>query len=200
MPEQKQSRRQRKLEALLAKNHVPGNGVVVSSAKDSKKVKIRATVYPSGGGQPYEEDVHVSDDGTFTVKDSSLTFHVSKGSVIRGLDGLMRTVVREDQASTINVSSLSGENVMHPMVLNGIAKNNYWQQFGDFLNRKAFWRQAGTWGMIGVGIGILGALVWQIKTTGNGFEELGDAIRGMGGGSGTGSSGTTSHNPIAPGA
>lgn len=187
----------------MAKNHVPGNGAVVTSAKDAKKVKLRAMIYPSGGGQPYEEDVSVGDDGTFTIKDSSLTFHVSKGSVVRCLDGLMRVAVREDMAGTINFSSLAGENIMHPMVLNGVAKNNYWQQWGDFLNRKAFWRQAGTWGIIGIGLGILGALIWNIKTTGNGFEDLGDAIRagigGSGGGGGTTDSSGATHNPIAPG-
>lgn len=186
----------------MARNSVPGNGAVVQSAKDAKKVKVRAMVYPSGGGQPYEEDVQVSDDGTFTIKDSSLTFHVTKGSVVRCLDGLMRVCVREDQALTINISGLSGENIMHPMVLNGIAKNNYWQQWGDFLNRRGLWKQVGTWGMIAVGICLIGTMIWLITTTGGGFEDLSDAMKD---GFGSSSSGTSTgpgggHNDIAPGA
>jgi hypothetical protein len=196
----KPSRRQRKLEAMLAKNTVPGNGAVITVAKDSKKVKVRAIVYPSGGGQPYEEDVQVGDDGTFTLKGSSLTFHVTKGSVIRCLDGQMRVCVREDQAQTVNLSTLKGENIMHPMTLNAIAENNYWKQWGDFLNRKAFWRQASTWGMIAVGVCIVLALVWNVKTTGNGFEDLKNAWETYAGSASGGTTGNPSgHNPIAPG-
>ena len=191
--------RKSRLEAALAKNQVPGNGVVVSTAKDIKKVKLRAMIYPNGGSQPYEEDIQVGDDGTFTVKGSSLTFHVSKGSVVRCLDGLMRVIVHEGQGQTVNVASLTGENVMHPMTLNAIAENNYWKQWSDFLGRRAFWRQAGTWGMILIGVGVLLVLAWQVKTLGNGFEDLAHAWQNLH----TGTDPTTAaeaagHNNIAP--
>lgn len=193
--------RKAKLEAMAAKNHVPGNGTVTTVAKDSKKVKLRAVVYPQGGGQPYEEDVQVDDQGTFTLKDSSLTYHVSKGSVIRGMDGLMRTNVREGDAQTVNMASLDGDNVMHPMVLNAIVENNLWKQWNDWMGRQGLWKQAGTWGMIAIGICLVGVLIWNIKTTGNGFEELKDALQTWNGGQGGAPSGSSAgHNSIAPGA
>lgn len=156
---------------LLA-NTVPGNGVVATVAKDSKLVKIRATVYPSGGSQPYEEDVQVKDDGTFTLHDKSMSYHVSRGSVILGLDGLMRTIVNEAEAQTVNIYSLKGENVMHPMTLNAIAENNYWQQWGDFLRSQGLGRKLATWGMMAAAVVLILVTIWQVVTLGDGFEDL----------------------------
>lgn len=184
---------------LLAKT-VPGNGVVTAVAKDVSKVKLRATIYPSGGAQPYEEDISVQDDGTFTLEGSSLTYHVSHGSVIRCLDGLLRTNVHEAQPNTINIGSLRGENIMHPMTLNAIARNNYWQQWGDFLRSQSLGRKIVTWGMMAAAVIMIIVTVWQVATIGDGFDELAKAFGSAAASNPPVAGPSNGHNQIAPGA
>lgn len=193
-----------KLKQMVALNEIPGNGPISVAAKSDKRAKIIAMVYPPGGGDPYEEEVSIEENGTFTLKKTNLTYHVSPGSCVRCIDGKRRTVVRQDNTETVNVALLNGDNVMHPIVFNGVANNNYWRQWQDWVRRQAQWKSATTWGLMALGVcGVL-LVLWQIKTIGGGLEGVQDALHNLRAGS-TPTAPTTpaqqaGHNAIAPGA
>jgi hypothetical protein len=174
------------------------------TAKNQKNLKIRVAVYTRSRGS-YEEDVVTQENGTFTLKDTNLTYTVARGSVRRGLDGLLHTNVLEDHPQTIDIHILRGNPVIHPRVTNSIATQNYWAQWSDWARRLGAWKSATTWGLMGLGITMLLMMFWMVKTVGTGFEDVGnamnnlaEAMRANGGGASTPAA-QAGHQPIAPG-
>lgn len=184
----------------LLKEDSDGGVIRAIKGDNPRKRKILATIYPQGGGHPYEVEVEPGEDGLFTVGED-LTFKVVKGSVIRGTDGRLRTVCHEGNPHTVSAQMLEGDDVVHPKVMHTVAYNNYITQFGA-LSRAGLWRQFGTWGLVVV-LGIMCfLLVWMVKTIGGGMEELRGTLEGIQVASQSGAPGSgaaAGHNNIAPG-
>lgn len=163
--------------------------------EDDDERRIRVTVFPSDGGKPYIRDVEVDDDGLFALdQDSGAKYMLTRGSVwVEG--GVERAVVCEESERTVNPSSLVGDDIMSPRTLHGIAERNLLAQWDDLQRRRGFWTQGSTWLMITLAVTFLVMVLWQIKTVGDGFEQLADAIRAAELSTG----GSARHQPIAPG-
>ncbi len=185
----------KKAEAL----ETPG-GEPIQAAKEGKKRTIRATVFPREGGRPYITEVEPDDEGFFDI--GEMTYQITRGSVWDE-SGILRMIVNEGNALTINGHNLTGDSVIDPIVLHGVANNNLWTQFGELSRRKSAWKQASTWGFILIGVGVVLLLFWQIRTLGSGFEELRQALEGLQLGGGEGQTPTDAeeagHQPISPG-
>lgn len=148
------------------------------ATKPVKARSLRATIYPQGGGQPYEQDVAVAEDGTFDLGEA-MTYKVTKGSVCLGLDGISRTIVHEGNPQTVNVAMLQGDLILHPSVLHAVAHNNLLKQQADLESQRGVLGAVKTWGtMILVVCGIL-VLVWMTRTIGSGLEGIADALSTM---------------------
>lgn len=185
----------------------------VTASKQGKKRTLRVSVFPKEGGRPYFADVEPTDKGMFTlVQDDPMTYKIQRGSVWEE-DGKLRAVVNEGNPLTVNAYTLVGDDSFDPVALNGVASNNLWEQYAEIARRKNAWKQASTWSFITLGVVFILVMIWNVRTTGAGFEELKDAIAnlqlGSGGGDGGASTGSTpppsgdaagsGHQPIAPG-
>lgn len=174
--------------------------VPVRASKEGKRRSLRVTVFPKAGGSPYFADVEPDDQGTFDLGDKQ-TYHVVKGSVWEE-DGLLRAVVNEGSPNTINVFALTGDDSMNPIALHGIASNNLWIQLDTLAKRKSVWKSAGTWGVMILGVVLCLLILWNVKTTGDGFDNLTsglEALRASQGAPATPAA-QAGHQNIAPGA
>lgn len=171
---------------------VDTEGEAPSVDEDRDTREIRLTVFPQGGGRPYVREVEVDEDGQFELEGKHGTWTLRPGSVwVEG--GVERALVHEERPETVNSETLAGSEVMHPDVFHGVAKNNLWVQLDEVSKRRTGWHNPQTWTVIVLG-GVLCLLfLWQIKTMGDGFGELADAIRASFNAAGSG------HQDIAPG-
>lgn len=178
----------------LMKAKVDTSEESVEVDEDREERVIRAVVFPEGGGQPYVKDVEVGSDGTFELEHKEGVFTIQPGSVWSE-GGTERCILHEERPMTVNPQMLAGEGVMSPETLHGIARNNLWVQLDEVSRRDSAWKNPQTYAFIIMGGLLLLLVFWQIKTTGDGFEQLADAIRssGFGGGGGSG------HQDISPG-
>lgn len=172
------------------------------AAKKNKSSKLNVLVFDPEGGAPYTVEVH-QEDGLFNLPGRDLTYKISRGSVwIEG--GASRTCVNADNPQTINIHTLTGSDVFHPITLNGVAENNLVKQVVASAKTKPVWARASTWGILGMGL-LMGLLLfWLVKTLGTGLEDLQQAIENIkitvqNTGSGGSSGNSTQHNRIAPG-
>jgi hypothetical protein len=140
--------------------------------------EIRATVFRTGGGVPYIIDVETGGDGTFTLPDTTQTYQIAPGSVWEE-GGTERVIVNEDHPTTINAHAVNGDDVMDPQVLNGLVTNNYIRQLDDAQRRQGVWQRKETWAFIAFAGAFLLLVFWQIKTIGDGFEQLAQAIENV---------------------
>lgn len=174
------------------------------TAKKGKPSKLNVLVYPAQGGHPYSVDV-VPDGNTFTLKGSDLTYHISPGSVYIE-KGEARTTVNSENPQTVNIHSLTGSDVMHPKILNGIVMNNYIMQVQKFAKTPKPWQQLRTISLMVISL-LAGLMAfWLIREIGSGFEAIEEAIKNIrvlveNGGSAAGGGGaeSSSHQDIAPG-
>lgn len=142
----------------------------VRASKEGKTRTLRVTVFPKAGGRPYFADVTPDDQGTFDLQDK-LTYQVAHGSVWEE-DGILRSIVNEGNPNTISAFSLVGDDSMNPIALHGIASNNLWIQLDTLAKRKSVWKSAGTWGLMILGVILCLLILWNVKTTGDGFDNL----------------------------
>lgn len=171
----------------------------IRSTKEGKERTLRATIFPREGGRPYVVDVQPDEQGTFEIGDK-LTYQVTRGSVWEEA-GVLRTIVNEGNPRTISAHTLVGDDSLDPTALHGIASNNLWIQLDSLAKRKSVWKSAGTWGVMILGVVLCLLILWQVKTTGDGFENLKSAIDGLSLGGEQAPPGTEAgHQPIAPGA
>lgn len=180
----------------------PGQQSVMTPVRSSKEGKVRllrVTVFPKEGGRPYVADVQPDEQGTFEIGDK-LTYQVSRGSVWEE-QGVLRTLVNEGNPKTISAFTLVGDDSMDPTALHGIASNNLWIQLDSLAKRKSLWKSAGTWGLMILGIVVCLLMLWNVKTTGDGFENIKNGLDGLqspDSGLGTDAE-EAGHQPIAPG-
>lgn len=176
---------------------LPAIGQTAAVVKATKVRKLRATVFPQGGGSPYEQDVEPDDQGIFTLGESGkMSYTVTRGSVCTGLDGMMRIIVHEGNPQTINGSMLSGDPIMHPSVFHAAVNNNLLLQQAEAERNRGFWKQAGTYGLVIVGIVGLLMMLWQVKTIGGGLEGLQDAMQAWGAANAPQDPEAVGHTPI----
>lgn len=178
---------------------IPNAGQIVKAARKNTTTKLRVTVFPDGGGQPYEEDVVPDEKGLFTLRDV-LSFKVTRGSVWVGRDGVLRAFCHEGNPQTISLAVLKGDVTFHPMELHETAENNRIAQAHAIAKSGGMWKNAGTWGIVLVGIGIIVALVLVMKSVSDGAEAIRqtlDAMQVQAGGSTPADA--AGHQPIAPG-
>lgn len=150
---------------------------IVKAVKKKAERRLNVFVYPAEGGAPYVAEVEPDEEGVFTLE-NSMDYKVQRGSVCE-YKGNLWAVVNEANPLTVNVHTLTGEGHMHPQVLHGIAKNNLWLQLTEIARRRNPWRSAGTWGLMALGVVLILVLAWQVKSTGDGFEQLKEAINGI---------------------
>lgn len=188
-----------------AKPLPPGQQSVMTPIRASKEGKnrlLRLTVFPKEGGRPYVVDVTPDEQGAFDLQDK-LTYQVSRGSVWEE-SGVLRAIVNEGNPKTVNAFTLVGDDSMDPTALHGIASNNLWIQLDALAKRKSVWKSAGTWGMMIIGVIFLLLMLWNVKTTGDGFDHVQGALHGLQGSSGASSDAAAAaaagHSNIAPGA
>lgn len=151
---------------------------VLKAEKEGKTREIRVTVFPEEGGPPYVADVEVDEQGLFELRDDSTTYKVSRGSLWQ--EGAhVRGLVNEGNPKTISPETLNGSDAMHPRLMHGLVRNNLWTQLDEIQSRKSPWRSGTTWAMMAGGLALLLMILWQIKTIGDGFSQLADAIRSI---------------------
>lgn len=143
--------------------------------KGGRTHKLRLTVFPDQGGRPYILDVEPDDQGLVQIGDDK-TFIITPGSVWEE-DGKLRAIINDSNPATVNPQVLSGDPIVSPEAINGIGNNNFIEQFMTLARKKSVWRQGSTWAFIAIGCGILLMLLWQIKTIGDGLEQLEAAVR-----------------------
>lgn len=191
---------------MSRRNKDDGSGTVLQAVKTGKKTKNRtleAVVFPKEGGRPVVVTVEPDEDGLFKInKDHPGQYKVTRGSVWETA-GKLYAIVNEGNPQTVNAYTLTGDDSFDPVALNGIASNNFWEQLDRINKRKSPWRQASTWGLFAIGILVILVLVWQVRTTGSGLEELRTAIENMnvgggGGGETAGGGDGSGHQDIAP--
>ena len=172
---------------------------VAVAAKEGKRRVLRLTVFPKGGGSPYIADVEPDEQGTFELLDKQ-TYHVAHGSVWQE-DGILRSIANEGNPNTISGFSLTGDDSMNPIALHGIASNNLWIQLDTLAKRKSVWKSAGTWGLMILGVVLCLLILWNVKTTGDGFEGLRNGLEALRTSSGGGAAPIegSGHQNIAPG-
>ena len=176
-----------------------------AAARKEKSGKLRVLVFQPEGGSPYFVDVK-PEEGIFQLKKDELSYHITRGSVwVEG--GIHRCMVNAGNPQTINPSTLTGNPVMSPTVLNGIVQNNMVAQVQKYAKTQQPWQQVKTIAMMAVSL-IFGVLLfWGIRELGTGFEALQEAIENVRivvqqGGDGAAAGGgaqSSSHQDIAPG-
>ncbi len=172
----------------------------VRSSKEGKVRTLRVTVFPKEGGRPYVADVQPDEQGTFEIGDK-LTYQVSRGSVWEE-QGVLRSIVNEGNPRTINAHALTGDDSIDPIAMHGIASNNLWIQLDSLAKRKSVWKSAGTWGIMILGVVFCLLMLWNVKTTGDGFENVRgglEALQTQGNGTAQAAE-QAGHQPIAPAA
>lgn len=173
----------------------------VRATKEGKTRVLRVTVFPKEGGRPFVADVSPTEEGAFDLADKQ-TYKVSRGSVWEE-NGVLRAIVNEGNPLTVNAYTLIGDDSMDPIALHGIASNNLWIQLDSLAKRKSVWKSAGTWGLMILGIVLCLLILWQVKTTGDGFDHVKSAIDAFSASGHTTASASAQqaagHNPIAPG-
>ncbi len=142
----------------------------VRTAKEGKTRVLRVTVFPKEGGRPYVADVEPDEQGAFTIGEK-LTFKVARGSVWEE-QGVLRALANEGNPMTISAYTLVGDDSMDPTALHGIASNNLWIQLDTLAKRKSVWKSAGTWGVMILGVVVCLLMLWNVKTTGDGFDNI----------------------------
>ncbi len=151
--------------------------VPVVASKEGKTRLLRVTVFPKEGGRPYVADVQPDEQGTFEIGDK-LTYQVARGSVWEE-QGVLRALVNEGNPRTISIYTLTGDDSMDPTALHGIASNNLWIQLDALAKRKSVWKSAGTWGVMILGVVLCLLILWNVKTTGDGFESLRSGLESL---------------------
>lgn len=149
---------------------------VMATQKASKVPKLRATVFPREGGDPYLVDVDVDEGGTFTFKGSNMTYVIRRGSVWKE-GGIYRCIVNEGNAMTVSGHTLHGDDLVTPEIVHAIAENNLWVQHDDFVNRKSPWAQPQTWILMSLGVVFIGLAIWAIVKFGGGLSGIREAIQ-----------------------
>lgn len=175
----------------LLKPKVDTEGQPPQVDEDRDERKIRVTVFPEGGGRPYVRDVEVDEEGMFEIDGKRGTWVLRPGSVWEE-GGVERCIIHEDRPETVNPDTLNGTELMHPETLHGVAKNNLWVQLDEVSKAHRAWKNPQTVVMIVMAGLLLLLLFWQIRTMGDGFEQLADAIRTAEFAANSG------HQPIAP--
>lgn len=168
----------------------------VRSSKEGKVRTLRVTVFPREGGRPYVVDVQPDEQGSFEIGDK-LTYQVARGSVWEE-QGVLRAIVNEGNPLTISAYTLVGDDSMNPTALHGIASNNLWIQLDALAKRKSMWKSAGTWGLMILGIVVCLLMLWNVKTTGDGFENIRNGLDALGTDSAAPTQEEAGHNDIAP--
>lgn len=167
---------------------------VPKAEKEGKAREVRFTVFPPEGGRPYVVDVDVDEQGLFELADDSTTYKVSPGSLWQ--EGThVRGLVNEGNPLTIHAETLVGDDIMDPRLVHGLVRNNLWTQLDEIQKRKSPWRSGTTWALMAFGVGLILMILWQIRTMGEGFEQLARAIRSLGS---LGGGGGGTHQDIAP--
>lgn len=173
----------------------------VRSSKEGKVRILRVTVFPKEGGRPYVADVQPDETGTFEIGEK-LTVQVARGSVWEE-NGVLRAIANEGNPQTINAYMLVGDESIDPTALHGIASNNLWIQLDALAKRKSVWKSAGTWGLMILGVVFCLMMLWNVKTTGDGFDNISNGLEGLKAAQGS-DPGTPAeqagHQPIAPAA
>ena len=173
----------------------------VRSSKEGKVRTLRVTIFPKEGGRPYVADVVPDEQGTFEIGEK-LTVQVARGSVWEE-QGVLRAIANEGNPLTINAYALTGDESMDPTALHGIASNNLWIQLDSLAKRKSMWKSAGTWGIMILGVVLCLLILWQVKTTGDGFDNIRSAINNLGADPTAQTpeqqAEASGHQPIAPG-
>lgn len=175
------------------------------AARKGKASKLNVLVFEPEGGAPYTVEVN-PDGGTFTLpgKDGDNAYRITRGSVwIEG--GTPRTCINAGNPQTVNIHTLTGNDVLHPAVYDGDINNNLAVQVTRAAKTKPVWQRGTTWAIGLLGIALAGLMFWQIKVLGGGFEQISEAFQNLkiiveqkaqesasGGGAGA-------HNDIAPG-
>lgn len=152
---------------------------VMEAKKEGKAREVRMTVFPTEGGPPYVVDVEIDEQGTFELADGKTTYVVQRGSLWQ--EGThTRGLVNEGNPQTISPSTLSGDDYgPHPRLLHGLVRNNLWTQLDEIQQKQNPWKSGMTWAAMAFGVGLILMLLWQIRTMGDGFAELADALRSL---------------------
>lgn len=171
-------------------------GQTPEADEDGEEAELRVTVFPESGASPYVRDVTVQPDGTFELDpEDGRSYKVSMGSVWTE-GGVDRAFVLEHAPATVCPAQIAGDDVLSAEDLHAVARNNLWMQLDEVSQRDNPWTNARAWAAV-AGFAVLCLLLfWQIKTMGDGFEQLADAIRGAQLSAPSGGSG---HQDIAPG-
>ncbi len=148
---------------------------VMTTKKATKVPKLRATVFPREGGDPYVVDVNVDEGGTFTFKGTNMTYIIQRGSVWKE-GGVYRCIVNEGNALTVSGHTLHGDDMVTPEIIHAIAENNLWEQHDDYAHRKSAWSQPQTWISLTLGIVFIGLAIWAIVKFGGGLSGIREAI------------------------